>query len=931
MRSKIIFLFLISCLAFSSARSQQIIDGRYYGNINSWYRWQGGSFINNLNIPKVTATTGRDTGAVRYSIIDSSIYVWTGSQWRQVGSGGAGSSYTAGVGVKIDGSAIRFADTIAQNHTIRITDGFDFYLLGGSATNFNRIGVGSINQLYSENTVTGRYTEIYNNSTAARMRNFNAAGATADIAVYGGYGNMNSFSSGNNTNLNVYPGYWELKTDDTGFPTTLGLDMKGTKDSVTVKTYAGAGIFSFYSTSMKAFKNVNYNTYDSSGYTSLTHIPKQYLEDRLAGFSGGGGGSTDTTSLSNRIDDKVSKTVRDTTRAAKILTSDLMVKGPLMQEQVYSYVNPQKVGAVNGADTLIIPTYDGSGQTVHPDVWHTPNGWNGYKWWMVMTPYRNGVDSLENPSLLASHDGVTWVVPPGITNPISPSINYTTGFHSDPEIIPPGSYDDSMRIIYRHTLDRTTNGSRLYVQSFAGTTVSSRTMSIDSSATEVIVSPAVIERNNEYIMYYVELKANANVVLKRTATNPNGPWSSPDTVTIANSTGLDFWHLNVNTYGNQVHMWLTMALLNGTGQDARVYFASSDDGETFTMKSTPTLNRPESLAAWDKAGIYRTSAVLVDGKEKSYRLYYSGVSNATRWNMGITNVNLNKTDSLNVGVATAAYPLDVQDSTTSSDINLINFKTPNLASNGKMRILFGKGAGLEGFYFQYFHNSSNSLRRFGISPSEGSTPPFTMLANGNFGFGTETPDERITYSGKIKSTSGVNEFVGTLRANDGFNAVVLQDGAGNQAFRALRGTTAWADAVSTQFFQVGTSTDNVLFTGASGGTFNRVGFSTSSFHVNTAFGSTAPVGLFDISSGSTKLFNVTSGGQVGIGNSSPAASAKLDIVSTTQGVLLPRMTKTQRDAISSPATGLMVYQTDNTPGLRVWNGTNWMRYTETAD
>jgi hypothetical protein len=43
------------------------------------------------------------------------------------------------------------------------------------------------------------------------------------------------------------------------------------------------------------------------------------------------------------------------------------------------------------------------------------------------------------------------------------------------------------------------------------------------------------------------------------------------------------------------------------------------------------------------------------------------------------------------------------------------------------------------------------------------------------------------------------------------------------------------------------------------------------------------------------------------------------------------MTKTQRDAISSPATGLMIYQTDNTPGLRVYNGTNWMRYTETAD
>lgn len=70
---------------------------------------------------------------------------------------------------------------------------------------------------------------------------------------------------------------------------------------------------------------------------------------------------------------------------------------------------------------------------------------------------------------------------------------------------------------------------------------------------------------------------------------------------------------------------------------------------------------------------------------------------------------------------------------------------------------------------------------------------------------------------------------------------------------------------------------------------------------------------------------------VGGGTSAPAASAQVDLVSTTKGFLPPRMTKTQRDAIASPATGLMIYQTDNTPGLRVYNGTNWMRFTETAD
>jgi hypothetical protein len=67
------------------------------------------------------------------------------------------------------------------------------------------------------------------------------------------------------------------------------------------------------------------------------------------------------------------------------------------------------------------------------------------------------------------------------------------------------------------------------------------------------------------------------------------------------------------------------------------------------------------------------------------------------------------------------------------------------------------------------------------------------------------------------------------------------------------------------------------------------------------------------------------------GSASPVTSAQIEMNSTTKGFLPPRMTKTQRDAISSPATGLVIYQTDNTPGLRCYNGTNWMRYTETAD
>ena len=49
--------------------------------------------------------------------------------------------------------------------------------------------------------------------------------------------------------------------------------------------------------------------------------------------------------------------------------------------------------------------------------------------------------------------------------------------------------------------------------------------------------------------------------------------------------------------------------------------------------------------------------------------------------------------------------------------------------------------------------------------------------------------------------------------------------------------------------------------------------------------------------------------QVGVGTNSPNANAALDVVSTTQGILFPRMTAAQRNAISSPAEGLTIFNT----------------------
>jgi len=78
------------------------------------------------------------------------------------------------------------------------------------------------------------------------------------------------------------------------------------------------------------------------------------------------------------------------------------------------------------------------------------------------------------------------------------------------------------------------------------------------------------------------------------------------------------------------------------------------------------------------------------------------------------------------------------------------------------------------------------------------------------------------------------------------------------------------------------------------------------------------------------LLTATTYAQVGLGTTTPDASSALDIPSITKGLLIPRMTKTQRDEISSPATGLMIYQIDVTVGFYYYNGSSWAEVAATS-
>ena len=105
---------------------------------------------------------------------------------------------------------------------------------------------------------------------------------------------------------------------------------------------------------------------------------------------------------------------------------------------------------------------------------------------------------------------------------------------------------------------------------------------------------------------------------------------------------------------------------------------------------------------------------------------------------------------------------------------------------------------------------------------------------------------------------------------------------------------------------------------STGGTITIPGFLYGSGTTNT-------IAKYQTSDGFTNSQIFDDGSSVGIGTISPDASAILDLSATTKGFLPPRMTESERLAISSPALGLMVYQTDGTDGVYVYKAAGWIQ------
>jgi len=251
--------------------------------------------------------------------------------------------------------------------------------------------------------------------------------------------------------------------------------------------------------------------------------------------------------------------------------------------------------------------------------------------------------------------------------------------------------------------------------------------------------------------------------------------------------------------------------------------------------------------------------------------------------------------------------------TSHSFNNTINLNTTTFTGqNPKINI-----AGYGSIYVNWdspslnIESSSNTLYSIRFNTAGGTERMRIFGATGNLAIGTTTDGgEKLQVNGtaRVSGNFTVSGPSGSVTNLDIFGGTT---GGSGQTLRIYGSTPTtqglfltYTTATAESFIDAG------YHTTSSGASFGDIIFRSKKNATNT-LAENMRIRGFD--------------GNVLIGTSTNDASAIVNISSTTKGFLPPRQTQAQRTAITSPAVGLIVYQTDATEGLYIYTSTGWVQ------
>lgn len=293
-------------------------------------------------------------------------------------------------------------------------------------------------------------------------------------------------------------------------------------------------------------------------------------------------------------------------------------------------VDPTNVYAPAGTK-LNVPTHvdPAGGQVTHPSVVFVPEGWNGYKYWMAITAYPGSNDDHEDPNIVASHDGITWVVPNGLTNPIADA-DGTPEYHSDVDL--KMGPNNTLYLFYRWYAGVAGGGQEEQLRFSTSTDGVSWTAPVtylvNDETVRRLLSPTLIFEDGAWTMYAVNFLPNPNTVvrLRSETSDPASTWTTPEVVNPGTMiTGREPWHIYMTKVGGRYYGLINDTTNNSGGALGELLFIVSADGLTFTSSGTGII--PKTVAG-KHDGLYHSCMVpSIEGGRVGFRIWYTGWTN----------------------------------------------------------------------------------------------------------------------------------------------------------------------------------------------------------------------------------------------------------------------------------------------------------------
>lgn len=287
----------------------------------------------------------------------------------------------------------------------------------------------------------------------------------------------------------------------------------------------------------------------------------------------------------------------------------------------------------NGDGYLKISPYLISGyQSVHPSLIYFDKPWNGYKYWLAITPYRKENEKLENPCVMCSNDLFSWKKPKKGINPLISTKNIRLYHYSDPHIL---FNNNKLEIWYRKRTRGILGDSEIILRksSYDGVNWSTEEVLHKSVGTfNQFMSPVVIIENNKYCIWVADWE---NKILKYYESKDGADWEFVRDIRIAPIEERYVWHMDIKKTIKGYEMYFSAAL--GGYNDQKIAYCYSEDNISWTIPII--VMEKGSEGAFDDDFLYRPTFIDIDNNRY---IMYSARNRKSNWHCSITTCSVDE-------------------------------------------------------------------------------------------------------------------------------------------------------------------------------------------------------------------------------------------------------------------------------------------------